>query len=251
MGGRGSKLIEKHIKGNDNRQSDIILLNDPETEYKNDMFKKLKQLEISTRKSTDDIDDIVLKRQQEQFYNIAVKYKRILQNTTQKHEMQLQADKLTGGTLAYCAFNLSEKSQSIVLDKNQLKDYDKIVDTVKRAVKAGHFVPINTTFKCRDYIITHENGHAIENGIIVKLSKTKELNSENIKKFQSKIKSEVFDIYLKKYKTGAEDDKIYLSKYSSVNDAEWFAETFTNLELSDKPAPIAQALGEYIRRFNK
>lgn len=63
----------------------------------------------------------------------------------------------------------------------------------------------------------------------------------------TKIKNEVITICKNKYK----DDNIYLSDYSkdedNGKDYEWFAETFTNLELSSNPAPIAKALGDYLK----
>ena len=63
--------------------------------------------------------------------------------------------------------------------------------------------------------------------------------------------------YKNKYTNNQNDDMIYLSEYSKSeelggtgNDLEWFAETFTNLQLSNNPAPIALELEEYIRRNN-
>ncbi len=48
------------------------------------------------------------------------------------------------------------------------------------------------------------------------------------------------------------DDMIFISSYAQYQKEyncyfEWFAEPFTNLELSLKPTPIAQELGEYLR----
>lgn len=40
-----------------------------------------------------------------------------------------------------------------------------------------------------------------------------------------------------------------ISDYSTTNSMEWFAETFTNYILADKPTPVANALGEYLRSF--
>lgn len=56
-------------------------------------------------------------------------------------------------------------------------------------------------------------------------------------------------IYNNKYRTN--DSKEFLSNYARSNDAEWFAETFTNLQLAEKPEPIALALGEYLNKSNK
>lgn len=40
-----------------------------------------------------------------------------------------------------------------------------------------------------------------------------------------------------------------ISDYSTTNSMEWFAETFTNYILADKPTPVANALRDYIWSF--
>lgn len=92
----------------------------------------------------------------------------------------------------------------------------------------------------------------MENGLIAKIAKEKSINLEQDyiskkKKMQTEIKNEVLKIYCKDDKNRLSD--AFLSEYSTNSDAEWFAETFTNMELSDKPAPIAQALKEYLGRY--
>ena len=72
-----------------------------------------------------------------------------------------------------------------------------------------------------------------------------------------RIKNEVIRNLQNKYTTSLNNDMIYLSNYAKDkfkhkdgrwNDFEWFAETFTNSQLSAKSAPIAQELEKYIRR---
>lgn len=110
------------------------------------------------------------------------------------------------------------------------------------------------------YTVTHEMGHAIENSIIETERVNKHLDDSNFQKylkFKEKRETEIFEevkkIWKNKYTTGEENDKIFLSKYSSHldNRAEWFAETFTNYRLAEKPAPIALALGEYLKEKNR
>ena len=60
-----------------------------------------------------------------------------------------------------------------------------------------------------------------------------------------RIKNEVINICKNKYK----NNNINLSNYSKTNEREWFAETFTNLELAEEPAPIALALGDYLKEY--
>lgn len=258
MGGRGAAYL--HTKGNDDKQlATLSFFNDPETEYQNQMFHKLKEFNISTRKSTDDIDDKILERQQTQIYNIAKKYNYILKETSSSYDIQfgsenIQDEKIIG----FCKPTLINGSivQRIVLDKKQFSNYDKITKAVEKGVNDGHFVPINTKFKSRDYLITHEFGHGIENSIyeFERKKENKILNYNNYLEFREQkaieIKNKVIEIWEKKYTTGKKDDKVNLSIYSGVNAREWFAETFTNLELAEKPAPIALALKEFLEEFN-
>lgn len=258
MGGRGSSLINKHIEGNDDKQdgNKKFYIDDPESEIHNDMFKKLKEVNISTRESTDSIDDIILGRQQSQILNIATKYKNVLNNTTQKQDIQFGVENIQEETLGYCQVGLKEGHivQRVVLNSKQLKNYDKILNTVVGAVNRGLFAPINLMFKSRDYVVTHEFGHAIENSIIENIIKKekiqlKESNIGTIKKqLQQKIQNDIIQLWDRKYKK--EGDKLYLSKYSTKTPGEWFAETFANSELADNPSSIANALQEYIGRFN-
>ena len=256
MGGRGCSIISKHISNKDDLPSDVIFLDDPESEYHNEMFKKLKSNDISTRKSTDIIDDVVLKRQQEQIYNVSSKYNKLLKHSTQAHEIQFGAEDLKGTTLGYCSssFENGQIAQRVVLDTKQLANYDKVTKTVTEAVNKGWFAPINTMFKSRDYLVTHEFGHAVENALIAKLHKDNNIQVTNfvdlVRRMQANIKNEVVKIWKESFTTGEKDDKICLSRYSEATDGEWFAETFANLELSDEPAPIAKALKEYLRRHS-
>ena len=258
MGGRGSTLAFKHTQEDDNilnlgNPNINVDWNDPESDYHSKIFNELKKNKISTRKSTDDIDDKVLERQQKQVLNLSNKYKKILENTTISADIQFGSEKLTGGTLGYCAATLDnngELIQRICLDKRQLSNYDKVTKSVTSGVTSGHFVPINTMFKSRDYLITHELGHAVENSIIIKIVKNNKLQYTSFSKqnLQQKIKDDIINLWQTKYKKNG--DKIYLSKYSTKTPGEWFAETFTNLQLSDKPESISKALEEYLRRYN-
>ncbi len=262
MGGRGSTLAFKHTQEDDNilnlgNPNINVDWNDPESDYHSKIFNELKKNKISTRKSTDDIDDKVLERQQKQVLNLSNKYKKILENTTISADIQFGSEKLTGGTLGYCAATLDnngELIQRICLDKRQLSNYDKVTKSVTSGVTSGHFVPINTMFKSRDYLVTHELGHAVENSIMTKIAKSRKIDLkvstlQIFKTMQKEIFDDVIKIYKNNYQNKNKHDKICLSDYSKSNYGEWFAETFTNLQLSDNPAPIAKALEEYLRRY--
>lgn len=254
MGGRGSRLLNKHVNNNDNRQDPIPnIIDDPESEIHNDMFKKLKEINISTRESTDNIDDVVLKRQQDQILNIGTRYRKLLKNICKNQDIQFGVENTKGRVLGYCQTTVIDGkiTQRIVLDRKQLINYDKVTKTVETGVKEKWFAPINLMFKSRDYLITHELGHSIENSIIAGRNKTDNNMSfrEHCLHEEQKIFNDVFKIYKEKYTNGEKDDKIFLSKYSQTNYGEWFAETFCNMELSSEPLPIAKALREYLGRY--
>lgn len=268
MGGRGSAyIIKQHTSSNDSfpdidtgyKVSDFDT--DIETEYHNEMFDELKKYKISVRKSTDDIDDKILERQEKTVLHIVKKYNNLLSLTSEVQDIQLGAESFpNSGVLAYCAPSVKNGTtiQRVVLNKKQLKDYDKYLKVVDDGIKTKHFVPINQTFNSRDYITTHEFGHAIENAIFEKVKKDNNLYFYTINDysrirniFATRIKNEVKKICQDKYNNGKilKKEDINLSSYASYNDLEWFAETFTNLELAEKPAPIALALGDYLGRM--
>lgn len=274
MGGRGSAYetkLKKHINFQDDmpqNNSNIVIdklkiLQDTETEYHNEMFDELKKYKISVRKSTDDLDDKILERQEKTVYNVVKKYNKIISYTTELQDLQLGAEEIKAKRgqdvpIAYCLPMLKngQITQRVVINKDYYKNYDDIVSTIKYGIKNKHCVPINENFNTRDYILTHEFGHAIENGLYQKNLKNNNIffNHElQLKTYTEntaiKIKDEVKKICQQKYNNGKilTQDEIYLSKYSKKNAREWFAETFTNLELADNPAPIALALGDYLK----
>lgn len=268
MGGRGSAyIVKQHTSSNDSfpdidtgyKVSDFDT--DIETEYHNEMFDELKKYKISVRKSTDDIDDKILERQEKTVLSIAKKYNKLLSLTSDVQDIQLGAEKFpSSGVLAYCAPNIKNGTtiQRVVLNKKYLKNYDKYLEVVDYGIKTKQFVPVNQTFNSRDYILTHEFGHAIENAVFEKVKKDNNLYFYTISDysrlsdiFATRIKNEVIKICQDKYKNGKmlKKEDINLSSYASNDDFEWFAETFTNLELAEKPAPIALALGDYLGRM--
>lgn len=278
MGGRGSKyetIINKHINSQDDLpQNDstiaideLKILLDTETEYHNEMYDKLKALKVSVRQSTDDLDDKILERQEKTVYNVVNKYNKIISYTTELQDLQLGADTIKSKRgddvpIAYCLPMLKngQITQRVVINKNYYKNYDDIVSTINYGIKNKRFVPIDQKFNTRDYTLTHEFGHAIENGLYQKTLKANNIFLEHnlqlktyIENTAIKIKDEVKKICQQKYNNGKilTQDEIYLSEYSKKNAREWFAETFTNLELAEKPAPIALALGDYLKEKMK
>ena len=261
MGGRGSAYktaLKRHLENEDDNPQVNVDINDfytdIETEYHNEMFDKLKKYKISVRQSTDDIDDKIFERQEKTVLSIAKKYNKILSYTTELQDIQLGAEMMNDkkAPIAYClpALKNGRIIQRVVINKKYLQDYDTLINTVNYGIKRGWFVPINQKFNNRDYILTHEFGHAIENSLYEQYMKKNNLYFENNLDYNRlrenlaiRIKNEVINICKNKYK----NDNINLSNYSKTNEREWFAETFTNLELAEEPAPIALALGDYLK----
>ncbi len=268
MGGRGATLAGQHTKSKDNIKIKIggrlkkdqiaVNWNDPVTFYENDMYDKLKEKGFSTRASTDIVDETTIARQQRQIDRLATEYNSVYRNVTKDNEIMFGTEhvkSVKGKPLpniwGYCAVAVKEDGkpiQKVVLNLKQLeRTANEQVVSVRSGIKEKHFVSIDLD-KSREYVITHEMGHALENSLVAQITATNKQDfMDNYDKTLAKIKHDVVDLANKKY-NGCD---IYLSKYSSQNDAEWFAETFTNLKLSKNPAPIAKALGEYIERYKK
>ncbi|MBQ8468631.1 MAG: hypothetical protein IJ542_02625 [Clostridia bacterium] len=270
MGGRGMAYITR----NDMRQGfpfnyDDEVENDPETEIKTSVFEKLKKLHISTRSSTDEMDDMVLEQQSNIVYDIAKKYNKILKYGTKTTEMMFQKKERVRGIAAVTPF-IKDNELALRLymnndyfkntDYNSKDDFSKVIE---RNIDSGWFAPINK-INTRKYILTHEMGHVIESNIIWKIAKDKNIQwrgnsfmGEQSFEIATKIKNEVIKIWKEKYTNKSKDDIIEISNYSKAHyrnypdhrPFEWFAETFANLQLADEPAPIAKALDEYIRGY--
>ena len=267
MGGRGSAYktaLKRHLENEDDNPQVNVDINDfytdIETEYHNEMFDKLKKYKISVRQSTDDIDDKIFERQEKTVLSIAKKYNKILSYTTELQDIQLGAEMMNDkkAPIAYClpALKNGRIIQRVVINKKYLQDYDTLINTVNYGIKEKEFVAVNQTFNNRDYVLTHEFGHVIENSLFQKYMKKQHLYLNDIndydrlrKNMAIRIKNEVINICQKNYFNDKiiNEDNINLSNYSTQNAREWFAETFTNLELAEEPAPIALALGDYLK----
>lgn len=95
------------------------------------------------------------------------------------------------------------------------------------------------------FTITHEFAHLLEE-IIILIRFYKQTNFNNYSYFRTMealhIRDEVIALGKKRNNNFNEN----LSKYSKYNNFEWFAETFTNMDLSINSEPIALALKEFL-----
>lgn len=256
MGGRGASYFKQRTQIVESKMRHKFKLitdedkNDPETTRTNySLFVDLKNNKISTRASTDSSTLEQLNPHQEQILNLARKYNNIFHYSTDANEMLLKSANTNAFGYFYEALDKNYKGTPVVVLSNfSIKDKDYI-KYKKGSIEEGTSVKVDED-KIKIYTTTHEFGHVIENCIMRKLLNKIDNNPINLGRnkdnLATKIKNEVTNICKTKYK----DDNIYLGTYAEEGDEfgyEWFAETFTNLELSSNPAPIARALGDYLK----
>lgn len=271
MGGRGSAYYEKQ---NQEKEQDYIkhLINesrkkqpypyDPETErVDNYYFKLLKNNKISVRESTDKFELEELRPYQRQLQLLNEKYS--VKALTDENEIQFSSYKLRGAYGALQA-RIDEQNKIVVrltLDPETIKDKQNYILNKKFSISLNKSAYVDSK-NVYLYTVTHEYGHLIEENIIRQRYKKRAehlgIEYERFREIEAeRIKNEVIKNLQNRYTTPVNNDMIYVSNYAkdkqkfkegSGNDFEWFAETFTNSQLSTNSAPIAEELEKYIRR---
>lgn len=260
MGGRGSSYYENQTQKIEEllrllklkKQKFEKIKDDPESERNNyELFQELKKVGISTRASTDKSSLIQLRPHQEHLLSLSNKYSKVVKTIPLETEIEFSED-TKAGAFGYLATGIKPNNKMFVrlaLSDVILNDKNYYVALKKNSIKHNQSVSVDSD-KIHLYTTTHEYGHLLEENIIRKRYKEKaEHLGIDYNKFSeleaARIKNEVVNNYKKMYNK----NDINLSTYAKTGgDYEWFAETFTNLELSSNPAPIAKILGDYIRR---
>lgn len=262
MGGRGAGYYENKTKKVEQKflmpppGKKIQLPDDPESERKDyDLFGKLKKSGFSTRQSTDKATLEQLKPHQGQLLNLSNKYSKQLKTITKGDDVKLGIHDVDGSYGYWCAGEDAEVRR-IALSSMVVKRNDTYVKKKFLAMQDGDCAKVDER-KLKVYTTTHEFAHCLEESIMRKRylsskEKTKETYREFRIKEAARIKEKVVENLQKKYTMPLKDDMIFVSSYAKYNKEyncyfEWFAETFTNLELSSKPTPIARELGEYLK----
>lgn len=231
---------------------------DPESE-RNDynLFKSLKNNGISTRKSTDKATLINLQPHQQQINKLVNKYSNITKEISLECDVELSKQNLKGALGFWVASpNVRETGTfftRLALSNIVINKSDKYEELQKHSITKNWSVDIDDK-NLKIYTTTHEFGHLIEENIIrEKFNNIKKNKKVDIDwyEFRNKEVTKIKRSVEKICKQNSNSDKIHLSDYSKTNDYEWFAETFTNLELSKDPKPIALALKEYLKERNK
>lgn len=206
-------------------------------------------MKFSTRESTDKFELSKLTPYQRKLIEFNQTYK--LSFLKSESELQFSSYRLNG---AYGAMQIIKRNENknftirLTLDSYWLNNPETYFKNKMFAI-AHHESAYVDKNNIMFYTLAHEYGHLVEEDIIKRrFNKHKDtgIDYSNFRDLEAtRIKNEVVKIYKKRYN----NDDIYLSTYANEGgDFEWFAETFTNLQLADKPAPIALALDEYLRR---
>lgn len=255
MGGRGASYWKKN--GIDRQREDYSggmpfdpkEFEDPESEYKDKEFKNLKAQGISTRASTDTINREMLNTQQMQINKIANEYAPYISELTENNEIQLGAKELLRETNGYSVSVQTDEGIKcrLVLSTKMLSD-ENLKSIVTANVASGWHSQINIEDNYKIRTSTHEMGHVVEFGLFEKMRKKDPLKygSMTDKNLATEIRNEVKNACREKYN----NDNVDVSAYGLTNSMEWFAETFTNLWLADKPTNAALELEEFIRRWD-
>lgn len=258
MGSRGAKYyrertddIEKKYRQEFHLITDEDSI-DPESERTSyELFRKLKETNFSTRKSTDKHQLYSLEDHQQQIYDLSNKYKKQLDIKNQKYEFELRSANTNAYGYQYDAYDENlNPSIRLVLRNKLIYDTEDYVSNEKKDISINWHTKVDDN-KVHLYTTTHEFGHVLESSIIHKHIKreNKKITSDEIQKLKTdlatRIKNQVINICKQKYK----DDNIYVSDYAEKDDDpfEFFAETFTNLELSSQPKKIAIALNDFLQ----
>lgn len=264
MGGRGS-LYNRLVKESNNQERNQLedysnnervnpedFITDEESEIHDDMFIKLKSLGVSTRESTDNVNRIGLSQQQEQAEILAKEYSRFFEET--KQDIQFASENIkdpkTGGYTA--PLRAGGLQVRVVLDSKRVNNPTWHSEIIRDSVKGGWHAPIDLSENSNKYTVTHEMGHVVEECVFEKLLKENPNNSKyyDARWVATKVRNDVYEICKNKYTKKGESVNMNISDYSERNSMEWFAETFANLHLSEKPMPVALALSEYLERFD-
>lgn len=256
MGGRGSAYYADNADTENKFRMDFHFITDeddfdPESERSEyELFEKLKSKNFSMRRSTDKHELYNLEDHQQIIYDLTKKYEKQLDVKNQKYEFEFRSAKTNAYGYQYDAYDQQmQVSTRLVLKNGVIRAPEAYRSKMKNHIERGEFAPVDDK-NLHISTTVHEYGHVVESAIMHKYFRehnipiTKHTVNKYKENLATKIKNKVIDICKTKYK----DDKIYVSEYAEANDNpfEFFAETFTNMELSSKPKPIALALRDYL-----
>lgn len=263
MGGRGSYFVSL---GADNRNlknsragvgggfsallANVNIRGDSETRKDNPSFKNLKRkYNIHVYRSTDNIDEKFLTKQTDSIaqvlenvkndYNISHKH---IIGSTRRNTTTIHALTINPNTNALMMLS---KPIRIVYNTRIFEGENGEKDYIKRKQEAidKHWSVYVPPSKVAVSTTIHELGHALQLSLYRRDVRDKSISFEV---YANRMKKAIIDITTKKYKSNINS----LSDYSADSSMEWFAETFTSLQLNGKVSPLTKAMDDYLKGMN-
>lgn len=262
MGGRGSGYDalgggneEKRKLGSGDRASDENIIyhqNDSPTEKQNPSFDLInKKYNIAVYRSTDKINVNFLIKQVDAIADV-------LQNLDESYNISFRH--VTGGTkrnrttiraaqagLSTLAFTKQGKPLQIYYNKKFYNGDDaeaRIIKETKKSVESGWHAKVPES-KYSVYVTVHELGHAVQHALYNR-HVGKNPKSIDFVTYANNMRAEILKIAKTKYKTNYNT----VSEYAAYNSAEWFAETFTAVQLGGATTPLTKAFNDYVKGVN-
>lgn len=260
MGGRGTSYNnpdgikgrqKENYKTGSSKWVDNAVKDAKETKrlpFKTDGTMKLNKEKIKVYDTTDPIAEGILKinlgkvkeLQKVMDINYGIKTKKILDN--EKTELKFFGGKSDGNSIAVYFDN------NIVFNIKKYNNIENIKALINRQMASQHFAKVdnrNTT----SYTVTHEFGHFVQDAIIKNRLEKKGLQYNLVTEREEAqvIRKEILKINKEKY--GNNDASV--SRYGLTNSMEFFAEAFTESQLSSNKTTIAKAMNDFLKQEGK
>lgn len=271
MGGRGANWLNKVNKSTQNLN--IIgnieeFLNDEPIPY-NEMTESMKKLSnnnIIIYKSMRKLPQDILDTQINHLSNLVSKNKKNLILLNENNKMQVRLAKFSNQTTCACFYHIYDLTNlkllyNAVYTKKSLKDLENQAEVSQ---KCGFWEPTNKE-NFSKYVTTHEFGHFMQYNAIKKVidrhykkeytnlidlckNDKSHTYAEQVRNMYDNIgrniNIKITEIAKKQFGSSDISD---ISIYGTKNDAETFAELYSNAMLSSHPNNTAKALKLYIK----
>lgn len=116
---------------------------------------------------------------------------------------------------------------------------EKYILNLNKSIDVGFKASVPNNKKAY-YTSVHELGHAVQHAMYKKETGNK---YDGFEKYAEKMRGDIIKLAKDKYNTKTN----VVSKYSTQNAPEWFAETFTSLMLNGALTPLTKAINEYMK----
>jgi len=193
-----------------------------------------------------DIDKKLFKENVEQLNKLIDKYPKV-QEYIKEYPFTFRAEAMNSGTNAYCGTTISVNSMDIVLNVNNYKNYNSLIERARDSMNSAWHCPASEDmFAVKT--LTHEFGHLVHNLLIKEYSENNPKLYETMReklinaRGNSKKQQHIMEVYrnniirklnrkvVKEANNIVEGDHSFISQYGQSSPAEFFAECFANSE---------------------